>query len=273
MKTDILKIKVLTSSLDGFWVDSTLIEGEKEAVLIDAQFTLSDAQRLASSILESKKSLSTIYVTHFHPDHYFGLIVLKEAFPDVKMTALPSTVQDIKDTWEMKVKTWKPIYGDNIPSSPVIPEPLPGTTLTLEGETLQVFGEVQGDARDNSYVWIPSFKVAVCGDIVYNGVYPWTLETTPLERKEWIRTLDRIASLKPSVVVAGHKNPGLKDDPSGLEFTRNYLRFYDDALRSYKSAETFKVAVKSEFPKLGLDVILDMAADAAFPKEMRKAAA
>lgn len=267
MRGDTLRIKVLTSSPEGFYADSTLIEGEKDAILVDGQFTLSDAHRVAAAVLESKKNLTAIYVTHFHPDHFFGLTVLKGVFPKARIVALPSTVDAIKNTWESDVKTWKPTYGDNIPSNPVIPEALTGTTLTLEGETLQIFGGLQGDARNNSYIWMPSFKTAVCGDIVFNGVHLWTLETTPAERKDWIASLDRIAAHKPAVVVAGHKAPERKDDPSCLDFSKDYLRFYDEMLAVCKSAEEFRSKVKGRFPDLGLEVVLQMASDAAYARK------
>ncbi len=262
-----LQLKTITSSPEGFLVNSALVSGEKDAVLIDAQFTLSDAHRVAAAILESRKNLATIYITHWHPDHYFGLNVLKQAFPNARIVALPATVEDIKQGWEPKVKQWKPMYGDNLTSAPIIPEPLQGTTLTLEGETLEIVGPVQGDDKNNSYVWIPSLKAVVCGDIVYDGVFPWTLETTPAERKEWIAVLDKIAGLKPSVVVAGHKKPELKDDPSSLQFTKNYLTYYDEALAASKSSEEFQSKVKGKFPDLGLDIILKLASDAAFSNQ------
>lgn len=270
MKTN-LHMKVITSSPEGFWVSSTLVEGERDAILIDAQFTLSDAHRLAATILEARKNLTTIYITHFHPDHYFGLTVLKEAFPHAKIVALPSVIAGMKETREKYVKEWKPMYGDNLTSSPVIPEPLQGIRLMLEGEILEVVGGVQGDARDNSYIWIPSLKAVVSGDAVFNGVYPWTLETTPDERKDWIRTVDRIAALEPLIVAGGHKTPALKDDPSCLQFMKNYLRFYDEVLPSCKTAEEFRTRIKSRFPGLGLEVILQLASDAVFAKEKKAA--
>jgi glyoxylase-like metal-dependent hydrolase (beta-lactamase superfamily II) len=272
MKTN-LRLKVMTSSPEGFWANSTLIEGEKDAILIDAQFMLSDAHRVAAAILESRKNLAAIYITHFHPDHYFGLNVLKEAFPQVKMTALPSTIKNIKANWENEMKTWKPIYGDNLSSRPITPEAMIGRTLTLEGETLEIVGELQGDARDNSYVWIPSLQAVITGDIVFNGLYPWTLETTPAERKEWIHSLDKITALGPLVVVGGHKNPVMKDDLSGVWFTKSYLAHYDEALASSETAEEFRSKIKGRFPDLGLEVILQMASEAAFSKDRKKTAA
>ena len=272
MKTN-LHLKVMTSSPEGFWANSTLIEGEKDAILVDAHFTLSEAHRVAAAVLESRKNLTTIYITHFHPDHYFGLNVLKDAFPRAKMTALPSTIKNMHANWENELKTWKPVYGGNRSSRPVIPEALAGTTLRLEGETLEVVGELQGDAKDNSYIWIPSLKAVISGDIVYNGLYPWTLETTPAERKEWIKSLDKIEALGPLVVVGGHKNPEMKDDLSGVRFTKSYLAYYDEALASCKTAEEFRSRIKERFPDLGLEVILQMAADAVFAKDRKKTAA
>jgi glyoxylase-like metal-dependent hydrolase (beta-lactamase superfamily II) len=262
----ISNIKVVTSSPEGLWVNSTLIEGKRDAILIDAQLTLSDARRLVGAISESKKNLTLVYITHFHPDHYFGLTVIKEAFPNAKLVALPSTVEDIKRTWESKVIQWKPMYGENIPLKPVLPEPLRTATLTLEGDLVEIVGEVQGDARNNSFVWIPSSGAVVCGDIAYNGVYPWTLETDALDRREWSIALDRISVFKPEIVVAGHKNPDMKDDLSCLRFTQNYLSAYDDFLASSAgNAEEFKAKIRKMFPGLGLEIILDLASGAAFP--------
>ena len=63
----------------GYDVNSTMIIGERDILLIDPQFSLSEAHKLAAEILESKKRLATIYCTHPHPDHLFGLAVLKIA--------------------------------------------------------------------------------------------------------------------------------------------------------------------------------------------------
>src|SRR5271163_2174372 len=74
-----LQLKVHTGAgVNGYDVNSTMISGEKDMLVIDPQFTLSEAHRLAAEILESKKNLTTIYITHPHPDHLFGLAVLKQ---------------------------------------------------------------------------------------------------------------------------------------------------------------------------------------------------
>jgi glyoxylase-like metal-dependent hydrolase (beta-lactamase superfamily II) len=260
-----LAVEVVTASPQGFLVNSTLVTGEKDAVLIDGQLTLADAHRLVGAIIDSKKNLTTVYVTHFHPDHYFGLVVVKQAFPKAKFVAQPATIAEIKKTWQAKVKQWGPMFGDNLTTKPLIPSPLMGSTITLEGQTLEVHGPIQGDAATSSYVWIPSIKAVVTGDIVYQGVFPWTAETTAETRQAWLKTLDELSALAPAMVVAGHKDPKLKDDISGIAATRDYLKYFDVAAVASKSADELEGKMKAKYPKLQLDIVLHIGAGAQFP--------
>ncbi len=260
-----LTTTVFTGSPAGFLVDSTLVAGDKDAILIDAQFDLADAHRLIAMILESKKNLTAVYITHLHPDHYFGLAAIQQAFPKAKLVALPAAVAEIKKTWQDKVKQWSPMYGDQVPAKPILPVPMQGATLTLEGQTLEIHGGVQGDAEDNSYVWIPSIKTIIAGDIVYRGVHAWTRETNAAQRKAWNKTLDELAALKPDTVIAGHKDPKQKDDPGAIDATRTYLETFDAAVASSKTSAEAQQKVKAKYPEAQLDIILQLGADAAFP--------
>jgi glyoxylase-like metal-dependent hydrolase (beta-lactamase superfamily II) len=260
-----LTTTIFTGSPAGFLVTSTLIAGDKDAILIDAQFDLADAHRLVALILESKKNLTTVYITHAHPDHYFGLPVIQQAFPRAKLVALPATVAEIKKTWQGKLKQWGPMYGGNLTARPVLPTALTGTTLSLEGQTLELRGGVQGDAEGNSYVWIPSIKTVIAGDIVYRGVHAWTAETNPAQRAAWKKTLVELAALSPTTVVAGHKDPKYKDDPAGLDAARGYLEAFDAAVASSKTAAEVQAKVKAKYPEAQLDIILQLGAGAAFP--------
>jgi glyoxylase-like metal-dependent hydrolase (beta-lactamase superfamily II) len=260
-----LTTEVYTASPQGFLVNSTLVSGEKEAVLVDGQLTLADAHRLVAMIIESKKTLTTVYVTHWHPDHYFGLVVVKQAFPKVKILAQPVTVAEIKKTWAAKVKQWSPLFGDNLTAKPLVPSPLPGNTLTLEGQTLEIHGPVQGDAPTNSYVWIPSIKTVITGDIVYQGTFVWTAETDAAARTAWAKTLDELSALGATTVIAGHKDPKLKDDATGIAATRGYLKDFDAAVVASKSADELEAKVKAKYPKLAMDIVLHIGAAAQFP--------
>lgn len=260
-----LQVQVITASQAGFFVNSTLVMGEKDAILIDADFTLADAHRTVAAILDSKRNLTTVYITHAHPDHYFGLTVIKQAFPMAKLVALPATVAEMKNTWMRQVKQWKPMHGDNMTSHPVIPAPLAGTTLTLEGETLEIHGAVQGDLSNDSYVWIPSAKTVVTGDTAYQGIHPWTAETNAAARGAWLKTLDELSALGATTVVAGHKVPNAKNDASAIDNTRAYLTAFNEAVESSKTPDEVESKMKAKFGDLQLDAILHFGAAAQFP--------
>jgi glyoxylase-like metal-dependent hydrolase (beta-lactamase superfamily II) len=265
-----LKLEVVTSSPDGFLVNSTLVTGEKEAVLIDAQFTLADAKKVADAVTASGKKLTTVFVTHFHPDHYFGFVTLAAAFPEAKLVALPATVESVKASWEAKVKQWKPLYKDGITDKPVVPEALTGNTIELEGEKLEIVGELQGDSADNSYVWIPSLSTLVTGDLVYDDVFPWTAETTPAERKAWIESLDKLAALNATKVVPGHQKPEKAQAPASIQFTKDYLIAYDEALAGSKNAADLQSKIKAKYPDAALDIVLKIGAESSFKKPTAK---
>ena len=259
-----LTTTVYTASPGGFLVDSTLIAGEKEAILVDAQFTLADTHRLVAMILESKKTLTTVYITHGHPDHYFGLGVIKAAFPKVKVVTLQAAAAEIAKTAKAKAKQWGAMYGANLTTAPVTPAASKVTSLTLEGQAIELRGPAQGDSPDNTYVWIPSIKTVIAGDIVFRGVHPWTAETDSAKRKAWIKTLDEIKALGPTTVIAGHKDPKEKDDAAGLDQTKAYLEAFDAAVASSKSSAEVQQKMKAKYGSLQLEIILQLGADAQF---------
>lgn len=261
-----LKVTPIVGSPQGFFVTSTLVTGDKEALVIDPAFTLADAHRVAAAVLDSGKNLTTIFVTHGHPDHYFGAVVLKAAFPQAKLVARPETIKDIEKSWKGKVAQWGPMYGANLTDAPVIPEALSGDSLTVDGETLTLHGGVQGDDGHNTYVWIPSAKAVVAGDTLYSGVHVWTAETKAANRTAWLATLDAIEKLKPELVIAGHKVPDAKDDVSAITFTRDYLKAFDVAVKGSKTAAEALEKVKAKYPSAALDVIARIGTEAQYAK-------
>ncbi|WP_340015116.1 MBL fold metallo-hydrolase [Paenibacillus sp. FSL K6-1318] len=248
-----LSIEAFTGSVQAFNVNSAIIYGENDAVLVDAQFLLSDAHRLTARLLELGKNLTHIYITHFHPDHYFGLEVIKSTYPQAKVVALPETVEDIKNTFAKKIDQWKPTVGNNVPDEPVIPEALNQDVIELEGHELRIKGRLQGDTPNNSYVWVPSIKALITGDIVYNETFVWTLETNAESRQAWHRTLDELEALQPEIVIAGHQAYHTENTPGAIANTRRYLIAYDEVLSVSPTTDQIIANMKSRFP--GLDTL------------------
>jgi glyoxylase-like metal-dependent hydrolase (beta-lactamase superfamily II) len=265
-----LQLKVHTGvGVNGYDVNSTMISGDKDMLVIDPQFSLSEAHRLTAEILESKKNLTTIYVTHPHPDHLFGLAVLKQAFPSAKIVALPATVNAAKTGWPNRQKFWFPTYGNNIPGpDPVLPEELATPTLTLEGEQFPITGGVQGDGPGNSFVYIPSLKAVVAGDTVFDHVYFGVPKDKA--REDWMKTLDLISALNPVIVIPGHEGPGAKHDVSAITWMKKYIADWDKNVASSKDAAEMKAKVLKQYPGLGMEFTLNDRVAAFFPDPNKK---
>jgi glyoxylase-like metal-dependent hydrolase (beta-lactamase superfamily II) len=260
-----LQMKVHTGrGATGYEVNSTMISGEHDMLVIDPQFTLSEAHKLAAEILESKKNLVAIYVTHPHPDHMFGLAVLKQAFPSARIVALPATVNAAKNAWPARQKFWLPTYGNNIPGpEPVLPEALATPALTLEGEEFPITGGVQGDGPGNSFVFIPSLKAVVAGDTVFDKVYFGVPKDKA--REEWMKTLDQISALHPAILIPGHEGRGAKHDLSAITFMKKYIADWDKDVASSKNAAEMRAKVMRQYPGLGMEFTLNDRVAAFFP--------
>jgi len=72
---------------------STLIFGARDAVLVDPLMTVPEASALADWVALHDRNLTTIYITHGHGDHYLGLPVLLDRFPDARPVAAPRTAR------------------------------------------------------------------------------------------------------------------------------------------------------------------------------------
>jgi glyoxylase-like metal-dependent hydrolase (beta-lactamase superfamily II) len=261
-----LQLEVHTGrGVNGYDVNSTMISGEKDMLLVDPQFSLSEAHKLAAKILESKKNLATIYVTHAHPDHLFGLAVLKQAFPQARILALPGTINSARTGWPARQKFWVATYGNNIPGpEPVLPEELTEPFLTLEGHRFPVTGPVAGsDGAGNSFVFVPSLKAVITGDIVFDHVYFGVPRDKA--REDWNNTINQILALKPAIIVPGHEGPGARRDPSSIEFMKKYIADWDINVGRSKTAAEMRANVLKQYPGLGMDFTLNDRVRTYFP--------
>jgi glyoxylase-like metal-dependent hydrolase (beta-lactamase superfamily II) len=225
-------------------------------LVIDPQFGLAEAHRLAAEIIESKKNLTYIYVTHPHPDHFFGLAVLHQAFPSAKIVALPATANGVKTAWPARQKFWYPTYGNLIPGpDAVVPEELSSPVLTLEGEQFAITGGLQGDGPGNSFVYIPSLKAVVAGDTVFDRVYFGVPKDKG--REDWMKTLDQISALQPAILIPGHEGPSAKHDLSAIAFMKKYIADWDANVAASKTPAEMRAKVLQQYPGLGMEFTLN----------------
>ena len=216
---------------------STLIHGRRDAVLVDAFMTVQQANALADWIVAKGKSLKTIYITHGHGDHWFGVGTLLERFPRARAVATPDAVKVMRLNASPEIlPRWKESFPGQIPDKLVIADELAGNALDLEGHELVAVELGHTDTDHTTCLHIPSIGLVVAGDAAYNDVHLYLAESNPRTRREWISALDKIEALKPRAVVASHKRPENDDSPRIIEETRQYIRDFDRLAETTKTA-------------------------------------
>ncbi|MFC1899986.1 MBL fold metallo-hydrolase [Chloroflexota bacterium] len=251
-----LKFRVFLHSYLGFNSNSTLIYGERDAILIDASQLLSDTHRMIAEIIPMRKNLTHIYVSHFHPDHHFGLQVLQNAFPETRIVALPSVVKDIVSTSSDKIGLWAiDRFGpDDIPHKTTIPMPLNEPRLLLEDEEILVSDNWEGDSVNNSVVWIPSIRVACATDVAFHDCHLWPIESNVTRRVKWRASIAQLKEFDARIVIPGHCDAAKVSlmeevqEKSSLTYTECIdwsLRYLDNYEEVYNTARTASAMVEA----------------------------
>jgi len=255
-----LKLDIYNASENAFGVASVIVSGKTDAVLIDAQFTLADAENVAQEIKKSGKKLTSIYVSFGDPDFYFGLEVFKRYFPEVTVYASVATVEYIKASAQKKLDVWGGQLGNKVTSNVILPQVLKGNSLDLEGQKLEVYGLEEFPAK--TFVWIPSIKAVVGGINVFGTTFNlWMADAQTTEiRKQWISILEKIESLHPVIVVPAHASSASPFDISAVKHTENYIKFYEEALKTSKTSEALMKVIKEKYPTLTFETALQLGA-------------
>ena len=256
-------LKVVTSADDQFWVNSIIIEGAHEVMLVDAQLTKSNAETVLREIKATKKPLTIIYITHEHADHFLGLEVFKDAYPTVRILANSRVTDRINSVYQAKIDKWTAILGSGATSHIVPISKYDENFIPFENSRIEIIKNIQGDTDENSMLWLPWQKTLIAGDVVFNDMHVYTAETDVSARIQWLNSLKRIRELNPAVVIPGHsKNGAPLDATSAVTFTGRYLLVFEQELKRAKDPDGLIKAMKEKFPSADLALAIERGAKA-----------
>lgn len=261
MNAQKLNLKTFRADANSFHVASVIVSGEKDAILIDGQFTLANAHRVVAELKDSGKNLTKIYISHGDPDYYFGLEVITQAYPNTIVYASAPVIEHIKHTYQKKLAFWGPKLGANGTKNIVIPRKLENNFIELEGEKLEIKG-LDSKSPERTYIWIPSIKAIIGGVNIYDNLHLWIADAgTKEDRNNWIMILEEMKKLNPKTVIPAH---ALTDkNTSGnvtLNFSLNYLKAYQKEEAKSKNSTQLIEAMLKLYPNAKLEIALQLGA-------------
>ena len=240
-----------------FPVTSTIVYGKKDAALIDAQFQKQYAEQVVKEIKSMKRNLKYVFVSYHDPDYYFGLNVIRKAFPEAKIVSTAQTAYLIEASKDFKLNVWKGQLGTDAPDTLIVPEVV-DSLPSIEGNALEI--KYNKDDSAHPFVWIPSLKAIIGGGSVTEGGHIWMADTKGdkgIER--WQQVIASMKQLEPATVIPAHF---VTSDykPQVLDFVEKYLADYRQAAAKSKDAATLTAAMEKAFPELPGKENLDFSA-------------
>lgn len=230
-----LTVETYTSSATGeidIQVNSHIVMGATEALVVDAQLLAADAQAVLAKVQASKRTLKTVFVTHAHPDHYSGLAVFVEAVPSVQVVTTADVLGDFQASALATFQYLQSVLGSAIADKLVTPTALAGSTLDVDGVALQVIALPNaGESSHGAALALPGGAL-VSGDLVYDDVHLFLGEC---HSSGWKQNLSAIGGMGFSTFYPGHgKSPV---GPDALTATGAYIDGAIPLLEAAKDAD------------------------------------
>jgi glyoxylase-like metal-dependent hydrolase (beta-lactamase superfamily II) len=231
--------------------NAVLIKGRKEAILVDSCLIQSDAQKLVSMIRGSGRELTSILITHAHPDHYFGLGALREAFPAAKLYARKAVIDGMRE-FRAKIVHWQEMYRGELPATLPLPEPLEGDSLQLEGQDISFLDLFMVETVYATAFYLPAQKALIAGDLVYAQAQHYMSDVN--DPDTWIEALEGVRKVGPIEKLFPGHGPvgGVELLDASVQWMRDYKEVAMPGVRFVDIAK----GMMARYPKHALAILL-----------------
>ena len=229
---------------DGVWVISDgrvplvpnigIVEGDDAVLVVDVGMGPANGARvLEAAAAKAAGRRLLVTVTHFHPEHGFGLQAFREAAHSVYNDAQRDELHDKGEGYLKMFRTFGPTIADALEGVELVDpdETYAGGSheLDLGARRVRLLTWGTAHTRSDQVVFLPEERVLFAGDLVEErifAIYPFfPPDDADVDGDRWIDVLRRLQELEPRVVVPGHGDVG---GPELLETVRAYHELIRD---------------------------------------------
>lgn len=240
---------------DGLNATTHIVELTTQLIIIDTQYAAPYADEAAEYARGLEKPISRVYVSHDHPDHFFGAAAF-----DAPVYALASTRETIAAAGAQMLASSQASAGSFVPTSLAVPS----ETVTPGEETIDgvrfVFRAIEDtEAAAMLAIALPDLSVLIAQDLVYNNLHLYLVEG---RFEGWRRALRHLQSEGWATVLPGHGAPG---GPELFDAVLTYLAASEPIIGAATGADQLKDALVDAFPDAGGVALLDIQNRYLFP--------
>src|SRR6476660_4299211 len=252
-----VKIHSYLSPLDGFQVNTQMIEGPTAVVIFDGQLLLPYANEVASYVQTLGKPVERIILSHAHTDHWSGLQILTERFPDARVFALDGIADPLRARGQARLDSFRPIYGDRIATKVTVPtEIIAEGVQRIDGITYDFKRFVDAESDLQLAALLPEQKVLMAFDLVFS---PNEHAFTVVDHFDhWMIVLERLKALQDyDTITIGHDT---RVHRSAIDSTITYVTRAKEIHAASADAKTYGESLKAAFPDRQLASMVDFSA-------------
>src|SRR5260370_27160489 len=240
-----VKIRSYLSRADGFHVNTQMIEGPTAVVIFDGQLLLPYAGEVASYVQALGKPVDLIILSHAHTDHWSGLQVLTERFPDARVFALDGIADQLRARGSARLDSFRPIYGERIATKVTIPtETITEGLQRIDGVTYDFKRFVDAESDLQLAALLTEQNVLMAFDLVFSpNEHAFTLVD---HFDHWMIVLEQLKALEGyDTIAVGHDTPVPR---SAIDSTISYVKRAKEIHAPSSGAKTYSESLKAACP-------------------------
>ena len=243
-----------------------IIIGDDAVLVADTQATPAMAADVIRRIREvTDKPIKYVVLTHYHAVRVLGASAYQ-----------PQEIIASQDTYDLIVERGEQDKASEIGRFPrlfsdveTVPPGMTWPTMTFTGKMTLWLGKLEvqllqlgrGHTKGDTIVWLPGEGALLSGDLVEFGATPYAGDAY---FKDWPRTLENLAALKPKALVPG-RGAALttpEDVSRGLSETRDFIAdVYLNVQKGVAAGKDLNAVYKDTYaalrPRYGHWVIFD----------------